>query len=105
MATTRQPARHRHTHSDPALDGEDNLLSDKPPVFDLGSLDDVSQPFVVKEEEDFAPEVLLIQENQKLKKKVAALKKVLLNDKTHKLMKEEVLELSKVLKSIEEYLN
>ncbi|TNV84663.1 hypothetical protein FGO68_gene6748 [Halteria grandinella] len=54
---------------------------------------------------EFSSEVILIQENQKLKKKLAQLKKVMLSDKNLKQMKLEVLEVLSLLDNIEDYLN
>lgn len=54
---------------------------------------------------EFSSEVVLIQENQRLKKKLAQLKKVMLSDKNLKAMKVEVIEILNLLESIEDHLN
>lgn len=55
--------------------------------------------------EEFSTEVILIQENERLRKKLTALKRAVLSDKSHKLMKQEALEVLSLLTSMEDFLN
>jgi hypothetical protein len=48
---------------------------------------------------------MLLQENERLRKKLTALKRAVLSDKSHKAMKQEALEVLSLLTSMEDFLN
>jgi hypothetical protein len=55
---------------------------------------------------DFHPEMqILIEDNQKLKRKLHYLKKSILNDKSHKELRIEISEIGTLLSHLEDYLN